>query len=351
MSMFDKKNIYHYLFAFSLIVIANYFGKKVISSFETQRDEYELIKKYLLNDESHVEGSKKPKIWIHSKYEINARKWKDFYSRNTTDLNQPYIHLTIKTIIDHCGDDFNVCLIDDETFSKIIPNWDISVSSLAEPMKSNMREYGMMQILNIYGGMIVPNTFICTRNLKGLYDLGIKNNVPFICENVNHSCNLVKQKKRKTFIPDTFFMGSKKNDPIIKEFIAFLENKNYTFHISSESIFLNETAEWCINAINNNNMTLIDGELIGIKNIKRKPILLEDLMEEHYLELYGKKYGIYIPGDQILKRHKYQWFAVLPTRDILKTNAIITKHLIASISDGDENNEYSTTQQHVTISV
>ena len=26
-----------------------------------------------------------------------------FHSRSSTDLNQPYIHLTIKSIINHCG--------------------------------------------------------------------------------------------------------------------------------------------------------------------------------------------------------------------------------------------------------
>ena len=204
--LLDRKNIYYYLIAFSFIIFANYFGTKIKNFFEEKNNDYELIQKYLLNDDSHLEGVKsKPKIWIHTKYEINARKWKDFYSRNTTDLNQPYIHLTIKTIIDHCADDFNICLIDDETFSKIIPNWDIDLPRVTEPIKSNMREFALTQLLYIYGGMIVPNTFLCTKNLKSLYYNGINGNKPFICENINHTCNLLKSKKRKTFVPDTFF--------------------------------------------------------------------------------------------------------------------------------------------------
>ena len=39
-----------------------------------------MIKLYLLND-SPLYGQNKPKIWIHSKYELNARKWRDFQSR------------------------------------------------------------------------------------------------------------------------------------------------------------------------------------------------------------------------------------------------------------------------------
>jgi hypothetical protein len=74
----------------------------------------------------------------------------------------------------------------------------------------------------------------------------------------------------------------------------------------------------------------LDGRLVGIKTKKGKPILLEDLMSENYLELDEKVYGIYIPADQVLTRPKYQWFAYLTSGEILATNAIITKYLKAS---------------------
>ena len=57
----------------------------------------------------------KPNIWIHIDYEKNSRNWKSFYSRNSRHLNQPYLHLTIKSIIRYCQDDFNICLINDDT--------------------------------------------------------------------------------------------------------------------------------------------------------------------------------------------------------------------------------------------
>ena len=86
--MFETKNLYHYMFAFGLILVASYFGNKFKQAFEPSNDEYELIRKYLLND-SPLYGFNKPKLWIHSKYELNARKWKSFQSRTSTDLNQP----------------------------------------------------------------------------------------------------------------------------------------------------------------------------------------------------------------------------------------------------------------------
>jgi hypothetical protein len=76
--------------------------------------------------------------------------------------------------------------------------------------------------------------------------------------------------------------------------------------------------------------TIVDGRLIGVKTTKNKPILLEDLMSENYLDLDEKAYGIYIPAEQILTRPKYQWFAYLTSAEVLTTNAVITKYLKAS---------------------
>ena len=98
--IFSSKNIKYYIFAAIVIIIVSYFADQWKKSFDTDKEERELIQKFLLND-TPLYGHNRPKLWIHTTYDINARKWKNFYSRNTTDLNQPYIHLTIKTIINH----------------------------------------------------------------------------------------------------------------------------------------------------------------------------------------------------------------------------------------------------------
>ena len=61
----------HYLIALAIIGVASYFGNQLKDRLDTkEKDEYEMIKKYLLND-SPLYGFNKPKIWIHSKYEVN----------------------------------------------------------------------------------------------------------------------------------------------------------------------------------------------------------------------------------------------------------------------------------------
>jgi hypothetical protein len=327
---FSTKNILYYVIGAATIFVASYLVTNYKKTLEPN-DEYDMIKKYLLND-SPLYGYNRPKLWIHTKYEINSRKWKDFYSRNSVDLNQPYIHLTIKTIIDHCGDDFNICLIDDETFSKLIPSWDIDLMTVAEPMKSHFRQLGMAQLVYFYGGMVVPNSFICTRNLKTLYDENTINH-PFTCEAVNTTMNVADQKRRLSFIPDMYFMGAQRNDPIIKELVEYLKNLNRNPHFSNEIDFVGNVSQWLLETINDGKMNLVGGEIIGVKTQDRKTILLDNLMEEEFLKISDNSYGVYIPADEILRRPKFQWFAVLPAEDLLKTNMIVTKYLKASIID------------------
>lgn len=90
--------------------------------------------------------------------------------------------------------------------------------------------------------------------------------------------------------------------------------------------------------INKGKVTLIDGSLIGIKSVKGKPILIEELMGEDFLDLNKNVYGIYIPRDELLRRPKYSWFCVLNSKELLETNLISAKYIKASLVD--TTNEY-----------
>lgn len=329
--IFTSNKATYYLATFAIIIASSYLLGKYTQAFQPN-DEYDMIRKYLLND-SPLYGYNRPKLWIHTKYEINARRWKDFYSRNTTDLNQPYIHLTIKTIIDHCGDDFNVCLIDDQSFSKLLPSWDMNLETVAEPMREHFRELGLCQLIYYYGGMVVPNSLVCLRNLKDFYDTACSTNMPFACENINRNVNSLKTKHKMLFVPDLYFFGAAKNNTTILELIEYLKKRNKSPHFTAETDFVGDVSQWCLEAINKQKMTLVGGELVGVKTENRKTIVLEDLMEEGFLNMHKSAVGIYIPADEILRRPKYQWFAVLPSDQILNSNMIISKYLMASIVD------------------
>lgn len=332
--MFSKQPLSFYIFGFGLVLLASYVGNQYRKTFEEddRQEDYQMVKEYLLND-SPLYGNNKPKLWIHSRYEINARSWKSFQSRNTTQLNQPYLYLTIQSIIRHCADDFHVCLIDDESFPKLIPTWDVNLQTIPEPMRSRYRDMAMIQLLQLYGGMIVPNSFLCTRPLLEMYQTGIEGKIPFVVEK-HKQCARNPGINNHPFIPDIRMMGAMKNDPLLDSMLHEMKMRERQGHFSQETEFLGEIDKWCIQQIQDQKMRCIDGNAIGIKSPCGKPILLEDLMEENFLDVDNLLlFGISIPSEELLRRSKYSWFAVLPHEDVLHSNVILAKYFQASIVD------------------
>jgi hypothetical protein len=326
MALFDNK-ISKYILAVSLILVASIIGKKFKGYIDNGNpsNDYELIKNYLLNDDKTVFRSNRPNLWIHSKYEINARKWKSFGSRNTYDLNQPYLHITIKSIIHECGRDFNICLIDDETFAKLIPHWTIQMDGFAEPKRSQIRELGMLKLLHEYGGVVVPNSFLCFKNLSVIYNNTME--TPFVCENINRTCGGASN----DFVPDIQFMGAKKKCPVIADFITYVEDQCRRPHYTTEYEFVGTLSQWCVRAVQARKMRLLSGQNIGVMDANKKQILVDHLMEEEYLELSSSALGVYIPSDEFLRRPAFQWFSVLSLEEIIQGNYILAKYIIRVI--------------------
>ena len=187
--------------------------------------------------------------------------------------------------------------------------------------------------------MVVPNSFLCLKNLKGLYEEGLSYEKPFVCENINYTVNMNKHHHKMLFIPDMFLFGALKNSETIKDCIDYLKLRSQSPHFTSELEFLGDTQEWFLQKIQQQKINLIGGELIGIKTQTRKPIIIDDLMEENFLDINPNTYGIHIPEDEILKRIKYQWFAVMNSEELFKTRIILAKYLKASLVDSA--NEYT----------
>jgi len=340
MSLFSEKNVAFVLASASIIVVASYFSKYVSKKLASNDDD--IIRKYLLND-SPLYGYNRPKLWIHTKYEYNARKWQSFGSRSSTDLNQPYLHLTIRSIISHCGQSFNVCLIDDDSFSQLIPGWSIEVKKLAEPFKQHYRDLAMAQLLYIYGGISVPNSFVCMKDLLPFYEQCVEYNKPFVCEVPNRYPNIISDTKWRNFTSSTCFMGSPKRNELMKEFVSYLKQQNHTAHFSSDADFFGYSSKWFNIQVYQGNVILLDGLQIGVKEKNGKAIMLEDLMEERTLNLCtDNTFGVLIPADELLKRVKYQWFSVMSSQELLQTNMAITKYILYSLANANSTTSTST---------
>jgi hypothetical protein len=273
--------------------------------------------------ESDLAKSKKPILWIHVKYEYNSREWISFGSRSSFNLNQPYMYLTVKSIITQCKDTFNICIIDDNSFTKLIPGWKVNTNIISNPVSDYIRSLGIANLLYIYGGILVPPSFLCLRNLIDLYDTGLNKSDMFVCENIDRNITSATHE----FYPDISFMGSKKKCSILKDLIDFMQriiSSDYT----AQSEFLGDFNRWCNTRITNNQITLIPGKMIGIKTLEDTPILVDNLLSSNYIDFYPKMYGIYIPADEILNRNYYSWFARLSSKQVLQSNTIIGKYIL-----------------------
>jgi hypothetical protein len=281
----------------------------------------EIIQKYLLGTED-LSKSKKPILWVHVPYEYNSRNWLNFGSRSSWELNQPYLYLTLQSILCKCSESFTIVIIDDDSFQKLIPDWTINMKQIADPILHNMRIYGLMNLLSIYGGMICPISFLCMRNLEDMYISGTANGNMFVCEKINTHLSATYQ----IFSPDIMFCGAQKESPILSELCHFIRELIST-DSTSESIFLGEISTWLKNK---QQIQLIDGLKIGIKTIDTTPILIEHLMSNHYLYIDKNTFGIYIPADKILERTNYEWFSRLSEEQIYQSNTIIGKYILIS---------------------
>jgi hypothetical protein len=323
-----KKSFTNLFILFFILIVLGFFYKR----FEDKRmreesgDTYEAIQKYLLDDVT-LGKSKKPILWIHVPYEYNSRNWLSFGSRSSFDLNQPYLYLTVRSILKQCDDSFTVCIIDDASFKRLIPGWNINMTTISDPILSNMRMMGLMKLLYIYGGLVCPISFVCLKNLHGLYEKGIRGEKMFVCETVDRNSTSTDI----DFFPNFTFCGAPKECETVRELCSFIERTS-SHDYTAETKFLGNYDKWCKQRIENGTMNMIEGVEIGTKTIDERPIILDDLMSNHYLDLYQGTYGILIPADEILNRRKYEWFARLSQKQVMESDTIIGNYLLLANS-------------------
>jgi len=291
---------------------------------DEELDKYNLVRKYLLNESDSILG--KPFLWIHTKHEINARNWDSFYSRNSKKLNQPYKELCVESIVKHCGDSFQICLIDDSSFDKILKDWTICMDGLAEPIKDRVRTLALSKILYTYGGMLVPNSTIAMKDLKELYDGKLTENDMFVGELVNRGDSSTYSR----FSPSHKFMGCKKNSSSMKnleEYLEILISKDNTDQPNFEA----SINRHLYGLMNNGKCGVICGKALGTKNKKDKVLLIDNWLEESPIDLcMCSLYCIVLPDDEILSRTKYGWFLRLSKEQVMTANTQISKYMIIS---------------------
>jgi hypothetical protein len=322
-----------YILIFIVITIIGIFydkySKKILR--EKMNDEYDLVKKYLLNEDALSSGN--PIIWIHLDYNINSRKWLNFGSRNTRSLNQPYKHITIQSVINKSKGKFNVCLIDDNSFVKLIPGWKVDINLVSEPLKAHFRSLGMVKLLYYYGGMTLPASYLALKDLDTLYNAGLNNSSAFVFETVNRNLTNMVGNQKVLYYPNHKIMGCVKESPVMKELMLYLSRLNGR-DFTNESDVLGHIDRWCyertLEKEASKKMNIVDGALIGVKTKEGEPVYLDHLLESSYIDYDSNLQGIYIPDVELLKRTKYEWFARLSPEEIYNSNIILGKYMLLS---------------------
>jgi len=156
-----------------------------------------------------------------------------------------------------------------------------------------------------------------------MYSSGLNKNDMFVCETIDRNITATTH----DFYPNVYFMGARKNSPIMNEFIDFAQRIISTDY-TTQSAFLGDFDRWCNSRVNKNRITMIPAKMTGTSTMDDTQVLIDDLMSSSYIPFYKGMYGIYIPSDEILKRTNYQWFARLSPKQVLESNTIIGKYML-----------------------
>ncbi len=315
----------NYIILFIILMVVGFLYRRYEDKLmrEENIDNYDAIRKYLLNDTEDLATSKKPIMWIHIPYEYNSRNWISFGSRSSFELNQPYLYLTVKSILERCGDSFHICLIDDASFEKLIPDWKIHIDKIGNPISCKIREMAITKLIYMYGGMRVPISFLCFRDLISMYEKGTRNEKMFVCENIDKNITSTSYK----YYPDITFMGAPKECPVVGELIDFMQRIIST-DFTAQSEFLGDFDRWVDSKVRSSKVNIIDGMEIGVKDMDEMPIMMEHLLGQDYIKLYDNAYGIYIPAKDILNRVSYEWFPRMSVEQVLEGDTILSKYMI-----------------------
>ena len=279
-----------------LFIIRYFYSKYNLHLVKLDYDE----KVKLLNN--HIIYSNKPNIWILVPNDINTRKWDSFGSRTSKKLNVPFVNICIDSVVKNCSDNFTINIIKDSSFSELLPDWKYTVKHAPDIEKNKLRKLGLLKLLYYYGGLTIPCSFFCEKNLIELYDK------PVSFETMNTSItNDINE-----FLPTIDFFGSKKHNKFIEKLI-----NNYELE---ENYVTNK-----LGYLLKDNSIVVDGKYIGTKTKKNKTVFIDDLFNNADLMDCGERYGVLLPLNDIINKSKYAWFSRMSVNQIKNSQLFISK--------------------------
>jgi len=317
----------NYLIGFVGITLVGIWYERWRKSTETkqQQETYNLVREYLINDSS-LANSSKPILWVHVPREMNARHWLSFNSRMTNEINKPYLYLTIKSIVDKCGGSFNICLINDDTFGKILPGWLIDLNEVAEPTRHRLRTMALARTLFYYGGLVVPPSLLCFTNLFDAYNKALSGGkdamVGELLDNNVTSEDFI-------YAPSSKIMGCVKGSKTMESFdnmLMLLISRDYT----DQPTFLGQCSQWWTEQVIAGNAGMIDAEQLGVQT-SNGPLTIEMLVGSTYYPVSCKAIALYVPEEEFSRRLNVRWFERQSVEQVLSGDYLLGTYFKAAL--------------------
>lgn len=348
---------------------------QTLLKFERFSDD-DLVNKYLLRrSDDLLRLSSKPKLWVPFPKEQNRLQqgfyWKSFLDRSTEpdEVQIQFLQLSLRTIERHNAEQFQIVLVDDSTFAKLIPAWRLNRVDIercaSEGMKNHLRRIGMLQLLYLYGGMVVPPSFLCTDCLYDTYVQYTENGVkPFFAETVCESGKIG---------PSTRVMGAPAKHFLVKDMVEMLvrrsfpaaqENKlefPYHYHLrmmidqhfEHSEAFKPFLSVWIDDkARKTRDCNIMPGELLCVCTA-RKPRKIIDVEQWFYrvsdaitnntfavIERNNDRVrGVDFPLDRAMLRRHYRWIAKTKASEIMRMNNVLATVLKYALNDQHTKND------------
>jgi hypothetical protein len=228
-------------------------------------------------------------------------------------LNKPFVYLCIQSIIRHSSEKYNVCVIDDTSFSELI-DYNVNLDEIAEPIRKNVRTEALLRVLHTYGGVIVPSSVLMLKPIEWMTG-------DFVV--FDRTRSVVSEKM--VYMPSIEFMGADKGSPFVEKCLKYMKSLNLR-DMTNEKVFCNEMGKWLYQCV-------VRGEIKGINehNVGLKTITEDDVIVDNLLKMDGIKYSddvscIWLPENEMMSRLSYQWFVRMSPDQIMNSNVSISHY-------------------------
>ena len=307
--------VYVFIVVLFSVLMYKYYKKKYDNNVMEFKKENVDIDIYFFS-ELYLKKSKNRKLWVHIPFEKNSREWESFGSRSSHKLNLAYMSLCIKSIIDWCGQSYDIIIYDDTNIPVLLPETKVDLMKLSGSLLDKYRELCKLQILHMYGGVMVPPSLFLRKNIKEIDNPKMW----FVCETYNDD-----NVSYSNLTHSTELMGSNADNVELNKYIQIYANE-----LKKDFV---ENYNFDMNYFKQNNIPYIDGKLIGTKTRYNDKITIEDLMSNKKIILDKQHVGLYIPHEQLMKRRLYNWYCKLSEEEVLKCQVFISYYMLSTMSN------------------